>query len=108
QAAAPSCRDGIKNGNETDVDCGGSCSKCSIGKRCATNSDCASNNCNPSSHTCQQAQATAPSCSDGIKNGNETDVDCGGSCSKCSSGKRCLANSDCATNNCNPSSHTCR
>ncbi|MBL0025177.1 MAG: hypothetical protein IPO98_09285 [Saprospiraceae bacterium] len=25
---APTCNDGIKNGNETGVDCGGSCAPC--------------------------------------------------------------------------------
>ena len=34
------CKDGIKNGNESDVDCGGSCGKCGGGKRCAANADC--------------------------------------------------------------------
>lgn len=40
------CIDGTKNGNETDVDCGGgSCPGCSLGKVCLTNSDCLSGNC---------------------------------------------------------------
>ncbi len=51
----PTCSDGIQNGNETGVDCGGSCSPCQ----------------------------TTPTCSDGIQNGNETGVDCGGSCPPC-------------------------
>jgi hypothetical protein len=38
--AASSCTDGIANGDETDVDCGGSCGKCHLGKRCKTTSDC--------------------------------------------------------------------
>ncbi|KAJ1614166.1 gigantic extracellular protein [Cryptosporidium canis] len=52
----PSCDDGIRNGDEWGVDCGGSCeSQCS-------------------------------SCSDGVKNGDETGVDCGGAtCRKCNS-----------------------
>ncbi len=48
-----SCFDGIKNGDETDVDCGGSCNPC-------------------------------PTCDDGIKNGDETAIDCGGTlCEPC-------------------------
>ena len=39
-------------------------------------------------------------CSDGIKNGNETDIDCGGSCPSCEDGKSCLQNSDCSSNTC--------
>ncbi len=48
-AAPPTCTDGIQNGNETGVDCGGpDCPPC------------------------------PPSCTDGIQNGSETGVDCGG------------------------------
>ena len=36
-----SCTDGIKNGSETDMDCGGSCSPCAKGLRCAVAADCA-------------------------------------------------------------------
>ncbi len=42
------CNDGVTNGNETDVDCGGGggCSaKCGVGKACAGDSDCASAKC---------------------------------------------------------------
>jgi gliding motility-associated-like protein len=49
----PTCTDGVLNGNETGVDCGGP--------------DC----------------PTCPTCTDGIMNGNETGVDCGGSCAPC-------------------------
>jgi hypothetical protein len=50
-ALASSCSDGIKNGNETDVDCGGSCLPCANDQRCATQADCASSFCVNS--TCQ-------------------------------------------------------
>lgn len=52
----PTCTDGIQNGDETGVDCGGS--------------------------TCP----ACPTCSDGIQNGDETGVDCGGSCPPCGGG----------------------
>src|SRR5262249_6858804 len=46
--------------------------------------------CNVATHTCI-------SCSDGVKNGDETGVDCGGSrCNPCSSAN-CLVNADCAS-----------
>lgn len=48
----PTCEDGIQNGDEEGIDCGGSCAPC-------------------------------PTCEDGIQNGNETDVDCGGDCVAC-------------------------
>ncbi|MEE2896345.1 MAG: di-heme oxidoredictase family protein [Planctomycetota bacterium] len=53
---SPSCSDGIRNGDETEIDCGGStCSPC-------------------------------PTCDDGIRNGDEEGVDCGGSdCVDCQS-----------------------
>ena len=50
-APPPSCLDGIKNGSESDVDCGGSCPRCADGRTCATGDDCASFRC--SGGTCQ-------------------------------------------------------
>lgn len=48
------------------------------------------------------ADGTTPSCSDGIKNGGETDVDCGGAtaCPRCGTGKMCVAGSDCVSGVC--------
>ncbi|UCH12780.1 MAG: hypothetical protein JSW18_02220 [Candidatus Omnitrophota bacterium] len=34
------CSDGIKNQDETDIDCGGSCDPCANGKACSTDDDC--------------------------------------------------------------------
>jgi hypothetical protein len=39
--AAATCSDGVKNGNESDVDCGGSCPRCANGQGCSTRNDCA-------------------------------------------------------------------
>jgi len=39
------CKNGIKDGDESDVDCGGSCGSCVLGKTCNINSDCASGSC---------------------------------------------------------------
>jgi hypothetical protein len=52
--SSANCTDGIKNGSETGIDCGGTCPAC-------------------------------PTCNDGIKNGNETGIDCGGTCPACPS-----------------------
>lgn len=38
---------------------------------------------------------TKQTCSDNIKNQDESDIDCGGVCSACINGKSCLADSDC-------------
>lgn len=41
----PTCQDQLKNQDESDVDCGGSCSACSEGQTCNTALDCASMAC---------------------------------------------------------------
>jgi hypothetical protein len=44
----------------------------------------------------------AATCSDSVKNQDETDVDCGGStCGKCANTKICNVNSDCTSLHCN-------
>jgi hypothetical protein len=91
---APQCNDVIKNGAESDVDCGGgTCPTCGPGKTCNGNVDCAGGAC--TGGTC------AVSCTDLVKNGTETDVDCGGGgCSACASGKTCAVAGDCASGKC--------
>lgn len=42
---APTCSDGIRNGSETGVDCGGSCLRCATGQPCQVAADCASARC---------------------------------------------------------------
>jgi len=38
----PTCTDKVKNGNETDIDCGGpTCPACPLGKKCVKQDDCA-------------------------------------------------------------------
>ncbi len=95
-AALPSCTDGIKNGTETDIDCGSACEvKCSAGKACSAMGDCAA------PLLCGSGVCVAPSCMDQVKNQDETDIDCGGAaCAKCGTGGACSVNSDCATNTC--------
>jgi len=39
------CADGFANGDETDVDCGGSCGDCANGLACGVGSDCTSSFC---------------------------------------------------------------
>lgn len=90
-----SCSDGVRDGSETDVDCGGSCSACSIGMSCELASDCSTNVCGANSARCQDS-----TCHDGRKNGSETDVDCGGSCSPCAVTQDCYANADCQSQAC--------
>jgi chitinase len=43
----------------------------------------------------------APTCTDGVRNGDETGVDCGGSrCAPCALGDACIRHEDCATRIC--------
>ncbi len=44
--SCPSCSDGIKDGLETDIDCGGpTCGACALGLQCQQNTDCQTFNC---------------------------------------------------------------
>lgn len=91
--AAPTCADLVKNGDETAVDCGGSCEPCAKGPDCTVGTDCASGVCN--------AGACAPArCDDGVKNGSESDVDCGRGCLPCELHRVCVDDDDCATGEC--------
>ncbi|CAN5924358.1 hypothetical protein BH11MYX4_BH11MYX4_00450 [soil metagenome] len=95
---APSATDGLRNGGETDVDCGGAGAPvCADGKGCKGAPDCASTVCG------SDGRCAAPSATDGVKNGDETDVDCGGSSTsapKCGVDKACAAHSDCGSDAC--------
>lgn len=46
------CSDGFLNQNESDVDCGGECPQCGVGKKCNKNDDCVTGYCNSFNHQC--------------------------------------------------------
>ncbi len=105
-----SCLDHMLDGTETDVDCGGAyCDAeqytCADGKHCLVGADCRDKVC--TGNVCQAA-----TCSDGVRNGTETGVDCGGDCTSlpvpqaCPSGDTCFTATDCLSGECN-SSDTC-
>src|SRR5690606_20484854 len=71
----PSCEDGVRNGIESDKDCGGDCEGCPIGSACGRDRDCQSGICDMST----DAPARCVSCDDGKQNGEELGIDCGGS-----------------------------
>lgn len=83
--ANPTCDDGVQNGDEEGVDCGGSfCPPCSSCNDGVQNGDEEGVDCGGSS--CPPC----PTCFDGVQNGDEEGVDCGGStCPPCESGE-CL------------------
>jgi len=91
----PTDRDGVKNRDETDVDCGGAASpRCEEGKRCATATDCTTG-------SCKESACAPPAPDDGVKNGDESDVDCGGATSpKCAPDKACLEAVSCESGIC--------
>jgi len=98
------CDNGLKDSGETDIDCGGRClpQKCDLNNSCALDIDCDSGFCN-SSKIC-----ATPYCNDSVKNGNETDKDCGGNCEKkCEIGKNCKIDTDCTSGKCSATSGKC-
>jgi hypothetical protein len=85
---AASCRDGVLNGDEMGVDCGGrSCPACLSGNACTNPVQCTHYVC--ADGVCQPAR-----CDDGVRNGDEEGVDCGGTspCGACLT----LCHSQCA------------
>jgi hypothetical protein len=88
------CYNGVKDDNETDVDCGGKCGGCSDGSKCIIGTDCLSKNC-------VSGLCVAPTCEDGIVNQDESDIDCGGVCNACDFGKNCIYDTDCESLYCN-------
>jgi hypothetical protein len=92
----PSCDNGLRDGDETDRDCGGSCARaCAEGRFCREDRDCRNGVCAPSGICDAGSQG---SCSDGVQNAGETDVDCGGGlCAPCQLGHACEFDEDCAS-----------
>ncbi len=62
--AGPTCNDGVRNGSETDIDCGGpTCQGCGNGRTCNKNTDCSTSRCGDG----QGAGTVCRSCSsDGV------------------------------------------
>src|SRR6185295_1775645 len=98
KCAAPTCSDSQQNGDETDLDCGGSCSGkgagCATGKSCLVAGDCQSG-------VCDAGKCGAGACTDQLRNGVETDVDCGGgTCPACDVNRVCAVPGDCSSGVC--------
>lgn len=104
--APATCEDGVRNQDELGVDCGGSCGlPCPAGSACTLDAGCTSGVCGGGS--CTLASDTqccrASSCSDGLLNGGEADLDCGfadASCPRCEAGRLCQADAQCASGVC--------
>jgi hypothetical protein len=93
-----SCSDGVQNGTETDIDCGGTAcgATCLVGDTCSASTDC------QAPALCTAGACTAPvSCFNGLQDGTETDIDCGGSCAAdCAFRQGCSVDGDCQSNLC--------
>ncbi len=91
------CNDGIRNGAETDVDCGTICAApCAVSKGCETGADCIEKVC--AAGLCQPPTGT-----DGVQNGDESGIDCGGTltgAARCPVGGVCVVNTDCESRGC--------
>jgi hypothetical protein len=100
----PTCSDQVWDGDESDLDCGGSCPPCPSGKRCVLAGDCVGGLCLPSigqGAYRDRVCALAATCLDGISDGDETDTDCGGpTCTRCTNGKKCTNPDDCLNGVC--------
>jgi hypothetical protein len=92
QSGCVSCTDDVKNGDETDVDCGGACGACADKLACVLPKDCKSTMCE---------SGTCISCKDDVKNGGEASIDCGGTstCLACP-GTACSVAAQCALGFC--------
>jgi hypothetical protein len=93
---SPNAMNGIKDGDETDVDCGGSAAPaCVDTKACALARDCTSKVCSATG-ICE-----VPTSTDGVQNGTETDTDCGGAAApRCVQAKKCAIANDCVNGLC--------
>ena len=91
----PTHTDGVLNGDETGLDCGGTGPKCPLGQGCKVPADCASVAC--TGGKCEESHHD-----DGLKNGDETDVDCGGpgDAKRCAPGLSCGGAEDCGSQVC--------
>lgn len=88
--------DGVMNGTETDIDCGGgeptNAKKCPEGKGCKAPTDCVWGFC--TNNVCEGHKP-------GRKDGDQTDIDCGGTMSPaCDWDKSCLVDDDCTSKAC--------
>jgi hypothetical protein len=92
---AVSCANQTVDGDESDVDCGGTaCPRCAIGAACRQDRDCIG-------AYCKEGVCAQGSCIDKVKNLKETDVDCGGGdCPPCAIGASCISYTDCVQQSC--------
>jgi hypothetical protein len=91
RACAGVCDNGQLDPGETDLDCSGDCPKCSTGRACRAQADCASNICAADDRIC-----VTSTCADQVRNEGEAGIDCGAVCGRgCRAGTNCAIDADC-------------
>ena len=91
--------------DNTCVECGND-DDCNGSQVCDAGECCQPQTCAQLGRTCgapMNGCGMTLNCNDGVKNGNETDIDCGGNVTclvKCANLKICLTNADCVSNKC--------
>jgi len=129
-SSATTCTNGLKDGSETGIDCGGAaCPQCVIGDGCKAVTDCTSGVC--ATAVCRQPHCgnllmdqdeegvdcggadctrcgSSNTCSNRKQDPDETDIDCGGSssCERCANAGSCNIATDCVSGNC--ANNVCR
>ena len=106
---APTCDDGIQNGDEAGTDCGGDCEPCSATSTCEDEIQNGNETGIDCGGDCEPCPA-APTCDDGVQNGNETGIDCDGDCEPCPTAPTCsdgIQNGDETGTDCGGSCPTC-
>ena len=80
-----SCGDGIANGDELGIDCGGaSCVACAASEATVSVRRCTAGDCHGGTCDAETGRCAPSTCSDRIWNGDETYIDCGGlDCPRC-------------------------
>ena len=92
------CRDGRTSGDESDLDCGGSCGGCETDQFCAGAADCLTGLC--ATGGVNAGRCLAATCANMSLDTGETDVDCGGSCEHCPIERECIGDIDCESGAC--------
>ena len=98
---ADGCANGSQDGDETDIDCGGSCEPCAVGHRCDENADCATALCD--------VDGLCLACSNHLE--CPLDWFCDTKTGVClhglPNGESCNASEDCASGFCPPADGVC-
>jgi hypothetical protein len=88
----PACKNKTKDGSESDVDCGGTCAPCGLGKACVMGADCTTGQCDTGTKSCvctDQGQCAAGQYCDV---GKKTCVNVKSGGSGCGNGYECESN----------------